>query len=209
MRAIPFAGFALSLLLTGCFEGSKPAPVARAGRTVEVKTEVPPKPEIIIEPPPVVVDDKVPIPEPLTVKPDPKPDGPEPLTVKPDPKPSLYERLGKEPAIAKVIDDLVEIVVADENIKERHRKHFAEGDVAALKRKMIDQIGEATGGPQKYTGKNMKDAHKGMEITNKDFDALAADIVKALDKNKVGTAEKAEIMKMVESMRKDVVEKED
>lgn len=195
MRALPFACCVLAFSLTGCFEGTKPEPLARAGRTIEVKTDPVPKPEIIIEPPPVVEDEKVPIPEPLTVK--------------PEPKPSLYERLGKEPAIAKVIDDLVEIVAADENIKERHRKHFMEGDVALLKRKMVDQLGEATGGPQKYTGKNMKDAHKGMEITNKDFDALAADVIKALDKNKVGAEEKAELLQMLGSMRKDVVEKED
>ncbi|TPW00592.1 MAG: hemoglobin [bacterium] len=165
MRALPFACFVLAFSLTGCFEGTKPEPLARAGRTVEIATNPVTKPEIIIEPPPVVEDEKVPIPEPLTVK--------------PEPRPSLYERLGKEPAIAKVIDDLVEIVAADENIREKHRKHFMEGDVSLLKRKMVDQLGEATGGPQKYTGKNMKDAHKGMEITNKDFDALAADVIKS------------------------------
>ena len=44
--------------------------------------------------------------------------------------------------------------------------------MAGLKKKLIEQIGEATGGPQKYTGKNMKDAHKGLVITDEDFDAL-------------------------------------
>jgi hemoglobin len=124
-------------------------------------------------------------------------------------KPSLYERLGKEPAIMQVVDDFVANVVADENIKERHKKHFMEGDVAGLKKRLVEQIGEATGGPQKYTGKNMKDAHKGLEITNKDFDALVADLVKALDKNKVAEEDKGELLKMLGPMRKDVVEKED
>lgn len=195
MKALPLACFILALSLTGCFEGSKPVPLARAGRTVEIKADPVPKPEIIIEPAPEVEPEKVP--------------NPEPLTVKPEPRPSLYERLGKAPAIVKVIDDLVEIVAADENIREKHRKHFMEGDVAGLKKKLVDQLGEATGGPQKYVGKNMKDAHKGMEITNKDFDALAADVIKALDKNKVGAAEKTELLKMLGGMRRDVVEKED
>jgi hemoglobin len=132
-----------------------------------------------------------------------------PAETPPAAKPSLYERLGKEEAITKVVDDFVANVVADENIKERHKKHFMEGEVAGLKKKLVEQIGEATGGPQKYTGKNMKDAHKGLEITNKDFDALAGDLVKALEKNKVSKEDKDEIVKMLETMRKDVVEKPD
>ena len=134
------------------------------------------------------------------------PDKPAPEPVA---KPSLYERLGKEPAVVQVVDDFVVNVVADPDIKEKHKKHFQEGDVAGLKKKLVDQIGEATGGPQKYTGKNMKDAHKGLEITNKDFDALVNDLVKALDKNKVAKDDKDELLKMLGPMRKDVVEKPD
>jgi hemoglobin len=124
-------------------------------------------------------------------------------------KASLYDRLGKEPTIVLVVDDFVANVVADPEIKENHKKHFKEGDVAGLKKKLVDQIGEATGGPHKYTGKNMKDAHKGLEITNKDFDALVGDLVKALDKNKVAPQDKDELLKMLGTMRKDVVEKPD
>lgn len=136
------------------------------------------------------------------------PDNPE-AEIRTPTSPSLYVRLGKEPAIIQVVDDFVANVVADDDIKEKHKKHFREGDVAGLKKKLVEQLGEATGGPQKYTGKNMKDAHKGLEITNKDFDALAGDLVKALDKNKVAKEDKDEIVKMLETMRKDVVEKED
>jgi hemoglobin len=120
---------------------------------------------------------------------------------------SLYTRLGGDKAIAKVVDDFVANVVADEQIKEAHKKHFREGDVAGLKKKLIDQIGEATGGPQRYTGKNMKDAHQGLGITEKDFDALVADLVKALDQNKVGAAEKEELLAMLGKMKPDIVEK--
>lgn len=127
----------------------------------------------------------------------------------PPAKPSLYDRLGKEEGITKVVDDFVANVVADDDIKEVHKKHFKEGDVPLLKRKLIDQIGEATGGPQKYTGKNMKDAHKGLEITNKDFDALVGDLAKAMDRNKVAEDDKNTILKVLETMRKDVVEKAD
>ena len=122
---------------------------------------------------------------------------------------SLYDRLGGEKAIAKVVDDFVTNVVADPKIKEVHKKHFREGDVAGLKKKLVDKVGEATGGPQKYTGKNMKDTHRNLAISNADFDALIANLRKALDDNRAKAADRDELLKMLESMRKDVVEKAD
>ncbi len=127
---------------------------------------------------------------------------------KPSPaKRPLYDRLGGEKGITQVVDDFVANVAADPNIKEKHKRHFQEGDVASLKRKLIDQIGQATGGPQKYTGKDMKTAHQGLGITNADFDALVADLTKALDKNGVSQADRDELLTMLGGMRKDVVEK--
>lgn len=124
------------------------------------------------------------------------------------PKVSLYDRLGREPAIAKVVDDFIVIVVADPNIKDVHKEHFKdEKRVGALKKKLVAQIGQGTGGPQQYTGKDMKEAHKGMKITDADFDALAGDLAEALKKNNVGAKEQKELMDILGSMRTDVVEK--
>jgi hemoglobin len=125
-------------------------------------------------------------------------------------KVSLYERLGGESAIKKVVDDFVAEMVADPKIREPHKKHFMDEEhVPELKKKLVDQIGEATGGPQKYTGRNMKDAHKGQGITNADFDATVAVLIRVLDKNKVGAVEKDELLALLGPMRKDVVEKAD
>ncbi len=125
------------------------------------------------------------------------------------PAPSLYTRLGGHTAIEKVVDDFVDAVLADAKIRPEHKKHFKEGDIAALKRKLVDQVGEATGGPERYTGKNMKEAHRGLGITNADFDALVGDLVKALDKNKVPAKEQQELKALLAPMRADVVERPD
>jgi len=131
----------------------------------------------------------------------------EPVAVPPRESKSLYERLGGAPAITKVVDDFVAIIVVDERIDERHRKHFREGNVDLLKQKLIDQVGEATGGPHQYTGKDMKAAHQGLGLTNLDFDALIDDVKKALDKNGAAPADRDELLAMLQTMRKDVVEK--
>jgi len=62
-----------------------------------------------------------------------------------------------------------------------------------------------SGGPCKYTGKDMKTAHKGMGITDADFNALVEDLVKALDKNHVGATEKSELLGALGAMKGDIV----
>jgi len=122
-------------------------------------------------------------------------------------KKSLYDRLGGANGIAKVVDDLIDIVAKDPKIRPVHKKHFMEGDIAGLKKKLRDQIGEATGGPEKYKGKDMKTAHQGMGITDADFDALVGCLTRALDKNGVRAADRDELLKMLAPLRKEVVEK--
>jgi hemoglobin len=53
----------------------------------------------------------------------------------------------------------------------------------------------------------MKEAHKGMAITQAEFDALAADLKAVLEANKVPGAEVNEIMKIAASTAPDIVEK--
>ena len=114
---------------------------------------------------------------------------------------SLYDRLGGKDAITAVVDEFVANVAADTRINAM----FANADVTNLKTKLVDQICEATGGPCKYTGKNMKDAHVGMNIKEADFNALVEDLVKALDKFKVPEKEKGELLGALGGMKPDIV----
>jgi hemoglobin len=70
---------------------------------------------------------------------------------------------------------------------------------------LVNQIGQATGGPEKYTGRDMKTAHAGMMITKAHFDALVEDLVKALDQFKVPEREKNELLGLLGPMEKDIV----
>jgi hemoglobin len=65
----------------------------------------------------------------------------------------------------------------------------------------------ATGGPQKYEGRSMKAAHRGMRITDEEFDALAGDLKATLDKFKVPAREQQELLAIIAATRPDIVEK--
>lgn len=116
---------------------------------------------------------------------------------------SLYHRLGGETAIRAVVDQFVANVAADERIN----KFFAATDLGELKKHLVNQIGQASGGPQKYTGRDMKTAHAGMGVGEADFNALVEDLVKALDQFRVPEKEKGELLALLDPMKGDIVEK--
>ena len=131
-----------------------------------------------------------------------------------EPPPTLYERLrlmdqtgvpqfGRA-AIALVVDDFVANVVADNRINARF-KALPPAAVAKLKSNLSDQICEAAGGPCSYLGRDMKATHKGMSITDAEWNATVEDLVKALDKNKVPAKEKGELLGALGPMKRDIV----
>ncbi len=115
---------------------------------------------------------------------------------------SLYDRLGGKDAITAVVDEFVGVVVADDRING----FFKNADAANLKKQLVDQICSASGGPCKYTGKDMKTAHAGMGVKEADFNALVEDLVKALDKFKVPEKEKGELLGALGGMKVDIVQ---
>lgn len=115
---------------------------------------------------------------------------------------TLYERLGGIDAITAVVDEFVANVAADTRIN----RFFAGTDIPRLKRLLVEQICQATGGPCTYTGRSMKEVHMGMGLTDADFNALVEDLVKALDKFNVPEREKNELLGLLGPMRSDIVE---
>jgi hemoglobin len=116
-------------------------------------------------------------------------------------KKSLFDRLGGKPAITAVVDDFIANVAGDTRINQR----FAGTNIPQLKTMLVDQICEATGGPCRYTGRDMKSAHAGMRITDVEFNALVEDLVKSLDKFKVPAQEKSELLTALGGMKSQIV----
>lgn len=121
---------------------------------------------------------------------------------------TLYDRLGGTPAITAVVDEFVARVAADTRINKYFAGTAANPQrLAAFKAKLVDQICEASGGPCRYSGKDMKSAHMGMGVSGADFDALVQDLVGALDKFKVGPREKDQLLGALGPMKGDIVER--
>jgi hemoglobin len=78
--------------------------------------------------------------------------------------------------------------------------------VKILKMHIAQFIGLATGGPTKYTGKEIRAAHANMHITNPEFDATLGDLKATLDKLQIANQEQKELLSIIESTREQIVE---
>jgi hemoglobin len=116
---------------------------------------------------------------------------------------TLYDRLGGKSAITAVVDTFVAGVAADARIN----KKFARSDIPRVKAMLVDQICGATGGPCTYTGRDMKEAHRNMGVTEGEFNALVEDLVASLNRFNVAKAEQDELLAILGSMKSTIVER--
>lgn len=117
---------------------------------------------------------------------------------------SLYDRLGGLDAINAAVDSWVVRVAGDDRINRK----FERTDIPRLKKEVVDQLCEATGGPCAYTGRSMPDTHPGMKTTAGEFDAVMQDLGATLDEFNVPKAEQDELVDLLRPMRGDIVEVE-
>ncbi len=115
---------------------------------------------------------------------------------------SLYERLGGLPALKAVVDEFVTRVGADSRINAK----FARTNIPRLKLHLVEQLCVATGGPCEYTGRDMRQTHRNMHVTEGEFDALVEDLVSTLDKFNVASREKDELLAILSPLKSQIVE---
>ena len=124
-----------------------------------------------------------------------------------DPRLSLYQRLGGVYAIAVVVDDFLARIMTDPRLNanplvdEAHHRVTPPG----FKYLVTEMVCWATGGPQQYSGRNMKDSHAHLKITPAEWDAFAEDFATTLAKFNVPEAESAELIAILGSTRGDIV----
>src|SRR4030065_1241211 len=110
-------------------------------------------------------------------------------------KQSLYQRLGGVYNIAPVVDEFLEALYVDDVLNANPRIKEARDRVpkAYLKYHITSMVCQASGGPEKYTGRGMKESHQHLNITEKEWQGMLADFKKGLDKFQGPAAEQNEI----------------
>jgi hemoglobin len=120
---------------------------------------------------------------------------------------SLYERLGGVYSIATVVDDFIDRIMTDPRLNANPRVDEAHHRVspAGFKYLVTEMVCGATGGPQRYTGRTMKDSHEALMITAEEWQAFLDDFQQTMDKFGVPQTEQEELKAIVDSTRADIV----
>ena len=134
---------------------------------------------------------------------------------------SLFLRLGGEEGLKAIVDDFVQRALADpvvnwerKDVKKGGVLHHGnvpywqptDANVGQLKKHLVQFLSLKTGGPSFYDGKEMKQSHAGMRISNPEFDAAVGDMKATLDAKHVPDKEQRELLSIIESTRQQIVE---
>jgi len=111
------------------------------------------------------------------------------------------------PFLQRVLEDFTIVPLLDPRLNANPRVDEAHHRVppAGFKYLVTEMLCWAAGGPQKYTGRSMKDSHRDLMITAAEWDAFLDDLQQTLDKFAVPQAEQAEIKAIIDSTRADIV----
>ncbi len=138
----------------------------------------------------------------------PAPEPVRPPTPPPPAEKSLWDRLGGAKGVNRVVHTFLNMVQNDARVNFYRKPNHKPGtrEVETLQRNMVDFFSSQTGGPYEYKGESMKDAHRGMGITSREFDAAEEDLRRALLVHGVPTEDINLLMSIVETTRDDIVQ---
>ncbi|MFN8289358.1 MAG: group 1 truncated hemoglobin [Chitinophagaceae bacterium] len=118
---------------------------------------------------------------------------------------SLYKRLGGYDAIAAVTDDFIGRLAGNKDLG-RFFAGASDDSKKKIRQHIVDFLCNAAGGPCAYIGRSMKESHQGLKISEKDWNTTAGLLVETLNKFKVPQKEQGELLSLVSSVKKDIVE---
>jgi hemoglobin len=120
-----------------------------------------------------------------------------------------WEELGGEKGVTKIMDELIDRLIEDKRVNFSRNGQYLKtpAEIAALKRQFVALASAVGKGKHPYKGRSMLDAHKGMGITDAEFNAFVEDLETVLHNNNVKRTTIILLKQLVESKRKDIVEK--
>jgi hemoglobin len=121
--------------------------------------------------------------------------------------PSLYDRLGGLAPISVVVSDFIDALMPDAVLNANPAIDAARQAVPApyLKYHVTAMVCQATGGPCQYHGREMKESHAHLNITEQEWDRMVTLFKGVLAKHRVPERETQELLDIIGSTKADIV----
>ncbi len=119
---------------------------------------------------------------------------------------SLYQRLGGTQGITSLVDDIVVAHMENPTIKARFLPILGDpARLSVIKQHTIQFLEMGGGGPAKYEGRSMSDAHRGMNISAEEYVAAIDDILHVLRKHAIDEQTQKDVLAIAYSLKGDIV----
>jgi hemoglobin len=119
---------------------------------------------------------------------------------------SLFERLGGSSGINALVEDIVALHMQNPTISARFRPYLETPDkLAATKKHLCAFLEAGSGGAAKYSGRNMKDAHRGMNISEAEYMAATDDILATLRKHGIDDQTQKDVLAIAYSLKGEIL----
>jgi hemoglobin len=116
---------------------------------------------------------------------------------------SIYDEIGGAAAVDAAVDIFYRKVLSDDRISEFF--DTVDMDAQIVKQKAFLTV--AFGGPNEYTGKDMREGHKHMNLTEEHFTAVAENLIATLEELNVPQDKIDAIVAVALSVKDDVLNK--
>jgi hemoglobin len=114
---------------------------------------------------------------------------------------ALYQQLGAQPGLVKLIDDFMVRLLAD----PRMNPFFKDVDQAHVKAELVTQFCQVSGGPCRRKGPDMKQAHAGMDINKNNFNALVEVLQQAMEAQGIAFTVQNKLLAKLAPMHRDII----
>lgn len=114
---------------------------------------------------------------------------------------ALYQQLGAQPGLVRLVDDFMVRLLAD----PRMNPFFKDVDQAHVKAELVTQFCEVSGGPCRRKGPDMKQAHAGMDIRKNDFNALVEVLQQAMEAQGIAFTTQNRLLARLAPMHRDII----
>jgi hemoglobin len=114
---------------------------------------------------------------------------------------ALYQQLGGQAGLVKLMDDLMVRLLAD----KRMGPFFKDSNHGHVKEQLVLQICELSGGPCKRAGPDMKVAHANMDITKSNFNALVEVLQHSMDAQGIAFSTQNRLLALLAPMHREIV----
>jgi hemoglobin len=119
---------------------------------------------------------------------------------------SLFERLGGSSGINALVEDIVALHMRNPAVSPRFRPYLETPEKLAVTKKHLCAFLESgSGGSAKYTGRNMQDTHRGMNINEAEYMAVIDDILATLRKHRIDEQTQKDVLAIAYSLKGDIL----